>query len=76
MSDAERKWRIERFEAMGFTHQEASALADSRDFHGVPVYWGNVKKVLDAGVSRPTALDLFVDLPERPATALVIEGSE
>jgi len=72
-----RKWRIERFESMGFSYQEAVALADSRDRMGVHVYWGNVKQALDSGASHVDVLEVFVEEEQPlPPTALVIEGSE
>ena len=67
-----RKWRIEKFEGMGFTHGEAVALADSKDKTGVPVYWGDVQNAIAAGATEAQALDLFVDRAV-PSTALVYE---
>jgi hypothetical protein len=72
-----RKWRIERFEALGFSYHESVALADSRDRNGVPVYWPKVEAALGAGLSHAQALEIFVEEEQPlPPTALVIEGSE
>ena len=53
-------WRFEKFAELGFSPQEATALANSRDSKGVPVYWAKVKQALDAGASHATALELFI----------------
>lgn len=45
---------------MGFSPDEANALAHSREATGFHVYHGDVKRRLDAGMSRAAALALFV----------------
>jgi len=75
MSRDPRAWRVEKFEGLGFAHNEAVALADSKDAKGVHVYWGDVEKALQAGVSEALALEIYVE-HHVPTTALVIEGSE
>jgi len=72
-----RKWRIERFEALGFSYNEAVALADSNDRSGVAVYWPKVEAAIEAGLSHAQVLEIFVEEKQpKPPTALVIEGSE
>ena len=52
--------RFERFLELGFSNEEAHALASSVDRNGLPLYWGAVKQALDSGLDRGQALDIFI----------------
>lgn len=54
-------YRLDRFLDMGFSHPQASELAQSKDANGVWIYWGDVKAVLDAGCDHNTAFDIFCE---------------
>lgn len=64
-------YRVERFFSLGFDLDQAEVLARVRTRIGFFLYWGDVKKALDAGQSHAAAFDLFkpieADTGEREA---------
>ena len=56
-----RDFRVERFEEIGFTHKEASELADSKDDLGFDLGHRKVKRALDKGCSHKMAMRIFAD---------------
>lgn len=57
-------YRVEKYEAMGFSYAEAVTLSHTLDSKGVALYWDEVKKLLnDTGGNHAVTLDILIDLP-------------
>lgn len=52
-------YRVESFLSLGFTLPQAEKMATTRDLHGVFLWHGDVKRLLDQGCSHHTAFDLL-----------------
>ena len=53
--------RAERFLDIGFDEDSSFALAESKGKDGFPLYWGDIKKVLDQGATHDQAVAIFAD---------------
>lgn len=52
-------WRAEQFEHLGFGFDESLELAHATRANGFLLYWGDVKKMLDAGATHAQIVDWF-----------------
>jgi hypothetical protein len=51
--------RTSRFEELGFSYLDAGILAGTRGGDGFPLYWGQAKKLLDAGCDHATVMRIY-----------------
>ncbi len=52
-------WRAEQFSGLGFGHDDSFVLANTRKSDGFLLYWGEVKKALDAGAVHAQIIDWY-----------------
>lgn len=52
-------WRAEGFSSLGFGHDDAFVLAHTKKSDGFYLYWGDVKKALDAGATHEQIIDWY-----------------
>lgn len=45
---------------LGFDANQAFGLARARDSKGFFIYWGDIKKMMDAGASREQVISIFL----------------
>lgn len=44
--------RVDRYLAMGFSEVDAEVMACAKDYHGCPVYHGDIQRCLEAGATH------------------------
>lgn len=52
-------WRAEGFSSLGFGHDDSFVLAHTKKSDGFYLYWGDVKKALDAGATHAQIMDWY-----------------
>lgn len=53
------------FSELGFGHDDAFALANTRKSDGFHLYWGEVAKALSAGATHEQIIDWYTYAPPR-----------
>lgn len=52
-------WRAQGFSWLGFGHNDAFVLAHTKKSDGFYLYWGDVKRALDAGATHEQIIDWY-----------------
>lgn len=58
-------YRVEKYEAMGFSYAESVTLSHTHDDTGIPLYWDDVETLLGKTKgNHAQVLDILLALPE------------
>jgi len=55
------RYRVEKFEQVGFNKEQAIALVDAKDTGGFALYWGDAKKLLDKGATKEQVVAIYAE---------------